>query len=284
MQNDLLVYTGGSLKKASKARGGKHVVFDLDETLGSFSDLYILYQCLNDISGNTIENTSLFVKQLLSLYPEFLRYGITTILQLLYHKKKKNMCDGIHIYTNNQCIPDTWTYFIIEFIEEYYSLPTLFGEVIRSFKIDGKIVDPRRTEQTKSIRDLMNCILIPRKTEICYVDDALHPKMKHRYLYYLQPKPYYHKLTKRAIIDRYLDSEFVDSTILKDQMYDWYNVKGYVLDSCSKNANDIETDINVSKKIMYHIREFFFYRAKHVKTRRLRKSPVSKTRRLHCKY
>jgi len=281
MQNNLVAYKGTGLKMTSKSHGGKHVVFDLDETLGSFSELYILYQCLNETADDTVLDASFMVKHLLSLYPEFLRCGITIILQLLYHKKKNRLCNGVHIYTNNQCIPDTWTYFILDFIEEHYSMPGLFGDVIRSFKIDGKIIDNRRTEQSKSIRDLLKCIIIPPHTEICYVDDAMHPKMKHRYLYYLQPPPYYHGLAKREIIERYLNNSVVTNHEISERMYKWYSAKGYVLDGPAKSPLELEIDIDVSKKLMYHIREFFLYKSKCAKTRHKRKSAFTKTRRLH---
>lgn len=277
MQNDLIVHKGIGLKKMSKQSGGKHIIFDLDETLGSFSDLYILYQCLNETTCDTTLDASTMVKQLLLLYPEFLRCGITVILQFLYYKKKSRLCDGVHIYTNNQCIPDSWTYFVLEYIEEQHSMSGLFGDVIRSFKIDGKIVEPRRSEQNKSIRDLLKCIIIPPHTEICYVDDAMHPKMKHRYLYYLQPKPYYHGLSKKEIIERYLNNTNHE---MSERMYQWYHAKGYVLETSKNAVSNLESDIEVSKKLMYHIREFFLYKSKCAKTRRHRKSAFTRTKRL----
>lgn len=50
-----------------------------------------------------------------------------------------------------------------------------------------------------------------------------------------------------------------------------------------KCDQDIETDIAVSKKLMYHIREFFLYKKKEAKTRKQSKrhiSALSKTMKL----
>jgi len=67
----------------------KHFVFDLDETIGSFAELEVLWRGLRELSkmnkySNTFQETPEFFRKILDLYPEFLRYGIITILQFLY--------------------------------------------------------------------------------------------------------------------------------------------------------------------------------------------------------
>jgi hypothetical protein len=88
------------LKKKSKGIT-KLLLFDLDETLGSFSDLYILWKTLEKYIY--IDNKLLFFHKLFDLYPEFLRHGILNILEFLYYKKQTGECSKIYIYTNNQC-------------------------------------------------------------------------------------------------------------------------------------------------------------------------------------
>ena len=63
-------------------RSTKVVVFDLDETLGSFADLYILWGGIKQ----TWSDCDTFY-ELLELYPEFLRYGILTILEYCINVK-----------------------------------------------------------------------------------------------------------------------------------------------------------------------------------------------------
>ena len=57
----------------------KVIVFDLDETLGSFAHLEILWNTLLLYNQNNI-----LFNDLLDLYPEFIRYGIINILEYVY--------------------------------------------------------------------------------------------------------------------------------------------------------------------------------------------------------
>ena len=62
----------------------KVVVFDLDETLGYFSQFGQLWNEL-------IPNKDIDFNELFDLYPEFLRPNIWEILQFLNEKKKKKL-------------------------------------------------------------------------------------------------------------------------------------------------------------------------------------------------
>ena len=106
--NCVEIYKGDSFNNNIKRNKKKKViVFDLDETLGSFVDLEILWTLLNT---NEIEFSKLF-----DIYPEFLRYGILYILEYIYSKKKKNEYYKILNYTNNQS-PPYW----IKLLTQYF--------------------------------------------------------------------------------------------------------------------------------------------------------------------
>ena len=64
--------------KTSK-KNKKVVVFDLDETLGSFVELGSFCTLLDDYFNNSNKAYSIF-NELLDLYPEFLRPNIINIL------------------------------------------------------------------------------------------------------------------------------------------------------------------------------------------------------------
>ena len=70
------VYSSGYIK--SKPTNRKVIVLDLDETIGSFGELYILWN--NVISDKTQSQFN----ALLDLYPEFLRYGILKIIDYFF--------------------------------------------------------------------------------------------------------------------------------------------------------------------------------------------------------
>jgi len=90
----LQIYKGNCFNKQYIRKYTRVLVFDFDETLGSFSDLYILWVGINTFRihrHNTEANQQDEFNQILDLYPEFLRYGILNILEYLYLKKKTGL-------------------------------------------------------------------------------------------------------------------------------------------------------------------------------------------------
>ena len=83
--------------------GMKIVVFDLDETLGYFTEFGIfwdsLVQYLKSINKQALNQHDF--DDVLDLYPEFLRPNIINILNYLKEKKDSNCCHKMMIYTNN---------------------------------------------------------------------------------------------------------------------------------------------------------------------------------------
>jgi len=92
MDSSIQLYKGRGLKKTKNNEGTKIFVFDLDETIGSFSELYILFKCIEyiktDLKLTIFENDKELLFALLDLFPEFFRYGISVIFQYLHEKKK----------------------------------------------------------------------------------------------------------------------------------------------------------------------------------------------------
>ena len=72
----------------------------MDETLGSFVQLGIFWDALQEYFMHSLNDEDFF--DVLDQYPEFLRPNIISILKYLKHKKKKGHCSNIFIYTNNQ--------------------------------------------------------------------------------------------------------------------------------------------------------------------------------------
>ena len=89
----------------SLSKPDKIVVFDVDETLGYFTQLGIFWDALNVYyknfdNGYDNHKEELF-NTLIEIYPEFLRVNILAILNYLKRKKEKGKCKHIMIYTNN---------------------------------------------------------------------------------------------------------------------------------------------------------------------------------------
>ena len=106
------LYKGKGLQtKHYKTDGKKTFVFDLDETIGSFSDLYILFKCIENIQKENeltiYDSDEILLFCLLDEFPEFFRYGISVLFKYLNDKKKLFSDINVYIYTNNICIPIT---------------------------------------------------------------------------------------------------------------------------------------------------------------------------------
>ena len=195
----------------------KVLVFDLDETLGSFSELQWIWNAMIHLHPRTKANEKSILKTLIDIYPEFLRPGILHILEYIAHKKKKGECIAIFLYTNNQQ-PAPWTEYIVDYfnqyIEEKTNLRPFFDQIIQAFKIGQEKVEWMRTSHDKSYDDFIKCTILPKQTEICFVDNTYFQSMVHPKVYYIQPKSYQHSLSPQDIIHRFILAE--TSGILDD--------------------------------------------------------------------
>ena len=188
--------------KTSK-KNKKVVVFDLDETLGSFVELGSFCTLLDDYFNDSNKAYSIF-NELLDLYPEFLRPYITNVLKFLLQKKKDHLCKAIMIYTNNQG-ERAW----VEHIARYFETKLkskIFEQIISAFKINGKIFEINRTTHDKTVDDFFRCTKLPRDVEICFVDDLFHPKMEDDSVYYIHVRGYKHYIPSADLVDRFINS------------------------------------------------------------------------------
>ena len=82
---------------ANSASPFKIVVFDLDETLGYFTEFGIFCDCLNEYFKNEDYSDTHF-NELLDLYPEFIRPKMINALQYLKSKNssKKKRATNLH--------------------------------------------------------------------------------------------------------------------------------------------------------------------------------------------
>ena len=272
----VIVWKGSYIKNGSNDRlSAKNFVFDFDETIGSFADLDILWRGL--LARKYITDTETTFALVLDLYPEFLRYGILTILDFLYFKKRRGECNHVYVFTNNQC-PGDWTWRIITYLEKTGHMPGLVDQIIRAFKIDGKIVEKRRTTQTKTFSDFVRCTLLPKNADICFIDNTYFPKMKHARVFYIQPKPYYHSLGLHEILDRLVRSPLGQQIVSvnngtadqwKQSMWDWCISQGGSCEPRVKTVAEREVDILVSQRLMYYLKDFFYMSMRKPKTRKI---------------
>lgn len=260
---DLVKIFPGRFHPITSPSKQKVIVFDLDETLGYFSDLLALWYII------ALKKTQQNFNALLDLYPEFLRYGILTILEYLYHKKHAGKCYNLYLYTNNKYSPE-----IPRYIAKYFDYKMgiyrdmddltkthLFDQVICAFKVGNRIIEPCRTTYKKTHSDFIRCTLLPKNTEICFIDDVYHNRMNHHKIYYIQPSAYYHNLKHDDIINR--ACAFMPDVYKRDYLQYLFNNHNH-----NKPHPSNEMNIQVSQKIMYYIKEFFHLSSINTKTRK----------------
>lgn len=273
----------GSFFHSNKSRNIKKViVFDLDETLGSFAEMNILWTTIQFIMN---DKNPISQHDLLDLFPEFFRPNIFSILKYVYRKKIAGDCNKLYIYTNNQS--QTYT---VNVISEYFTKHIsgnnpLFDQIIYAFKINNQIVQVGRTTHNKTHTDLINCTLLPKKTAICFLDDVEYDEMKKQRIYYIKPKPYHHLLSTHDIINRLSNSKYrpffqdnIDTIkhhfitrCIKLRTFSEHNYRNYIY---------LSEQESISRKIMYHLKDFFLLTKKKNKTRKKTKITSKFTRKL----
>ena len=241
------------------------IAFDLDETIGSFSDFHSLWYMLED----EMKTQDVF-NDIMNLYPEFLRVGIVSVLSFIQKKKDRGHCLPIYIYTNNQCEDPKWVDRLIHYLELCVGTGSnLFAKPICAFKIRNNFVQPGRTTHEKTYSDFVRCSMI-KSENLCFIDDSYHEKMKHHKVYYIQPPPYIHKLSKKEVMDRFMNSEICKR--LYPENMRTMNIFAGVSAGKLRDPSYYEKEKNVTNKIMYYIREFFFICSKKNKTKKRRSS------------
>jgi hypothetical protein len=233
----------------------KVVVFDLDETLGSYTQLGIFGDAL-DIYFNS-EFTNINFNELLDLYPEFIRPKLFSILKYLKQKKLNKECSKVMIYTNNQG-PKSWAESIQNYFDDKINYK-LFDQIIAAFKIGENRVELCRTSNEKSVSDFLKCTKLPSNVEICFLDDQYHAKMEDENVYYINVKPYCHHLSYNEMINRFINSSLGKYVRNKDEFRKFvinisnkYQFK--IEQKCSKEHN---IDKIIGKKILYYLKLFF---------------------------
>lgn len=238
-------------------RPDKIVVFDLDETLGFFTEFGIFCDCLNNYFKNNKYSDTHF-NDLLDLYPEFIRPKMINILQYLKNKKEENKCYKVMIYTNNQG-PKIWAINIKKYFE-YKIKYNLFDQIIAAFKVRGEPVEIGRTSHDKTTEDLIRCTKIPHNTEICFIDDIYHSGMANDNVYYINVKPYHYYLSIEKMILLFLDSQLGKHIKNKEEFINIINreFKKYNYKTLLKSKEELEIDEIIGKKMLQHLKQFFY--------------------------
>jgi len=179
----------------------KYVIFDLDETLGFFTELGIIWNCLT--SHQAVTGQKCFDELCLLFEKEIFRPGIFSALNLLKINRKHVK---VILYTNNNGGIE-WLNHIISFMERRINARGLFSKIIPGYDPNLKEKDSRKTFD-KTYSEIIRCADIPRDAKIIFFDDLIHPEMKHKNVTYIRVKPFCVPLKPSYVINKLQRSFF----------------------------------------------------------------------------
>ena len=246
----------------------KIVVFDLDETLGYFTEFGMFWDSLNQyIKSKALPPLSHDdFSETLDLFPEVLRPNIINILNYLKTKKESSCCHKMMIYTNNNG-PREWAQHIVGYFDKKLDFK-LIDQIVAAFKVHGKQVEICRTTHNKTHQDFIRCTKVPANAEICFLDDTFHPGMSNEHIYYINVKPYYHDIPFEIMLARFMSSNigrrFGNNMDFERSMLIYF--KAYNYNCLNKDLKEYEVDKIIGKQIITHLQTFFNDKPKRNKT------------------
>jgi hypothetical protein len=185
-------------------KGNLVFVFDLDKTIGYFTQVAIFIEGIEHYIGRKLKKTEMY--KIFDLYPEIFRPDIMSIFKYLKTTKQKLKCVKVLIYTNNMG-PKSWVYDIKKYIEKKIKYK-LFDKTIAAWKVGDKVYEKHRTGYDKKYVDLIKCGNLSLTDKIIFLDDMVHPDMKHERVTYIHLKAYKHDILFSKMNKIFLKSKF----------------------------------------------------------------------------
>ena len=251
----------------------KYAVFDLDETIGCFMELGILWDSLSSILGAEQDQNTF--NKLCDLYPGVFRPNIFTVFSYLKHVKSRNNKVKVIIYTNNMG-PKSWTTMIKNYIEHRLNAPGLFDDIICAYKIGNQIIEPGRRSHNKTIADLRRCTKATNDSTFIFIDDVLHEGMLDDSVTYLYIKPYVYHQKHSKIINSFIKSDLGrtcigdrDVRIFKADLMREMNARKFTVAGITSRKHRV--DKIVTKQILVNLEGFFNINVPKRLTRKRRK-------------
>lgn len=228
----------------------KIIVFDMDETLGYFTQLGIFISILEDNIKRRITNQEFNL--LMDLFPLYQRTNILSILNYIKEKKQQQQCYKVYIYTNNQG-PKYWGLQIKQYFESKLNYP-LFDKVIHAYKVNGVQIENNRTSHNKSILDLLKCTKLTKNVSICFIDDQYHPYMLKPNSYYLHVKEYQYLYDPNVMFEKFKQHFQLND----NQINILKNTDKDIFIHFNNESHKIKkSQEKISKQILHHLDVFF---------------------------
>jgi hypothetical protein len=187
------------------------VVFDLDKTIGFFTQIAVVMEAVEDVLGREMKLQEFF--DFLDVYPHVFRPDMFKIFNYLKKQKKRNKELKVLIYTNN-IGPKSWVMNIRKYIEKKINYK-LFDKVIPAWKVGKEIYEPNRTTHNKTYKDLLRCGKLSKNYKVLFLDDLDHEQMRVDKVTYLLVKKYRYDERFEKLVDTLMKSKIKDMMVKK---------------------------------------------------------------------
>ena len=227
------------------------VVFDLDKTIGFFTQIAVVMEAVEDVLGREMKLQEFF--DFLDVYPHVFRPDMFKIFNYLKKQKKRNKELKVLIYTNN-IGPKSWVMNIRKYIEKKINYK-LFDKVIPAWKVGKEIYEPNRTTHNKTYKDLLRCGKLSKNYKVLFLDDLEHEQMRVDKVTYLLVKKYRYDERFEKLVDTLMKSKIKDMMVKKTK--------------CNNNCNNnelIEMKLIESIKKSFYMKEMINFKQANVPT------------------
>ena len=157
------------------------IVFDLDETLGDFGELSMLWP-YDKVEKSRFANFCHFMNNNTQCYSPW----VNKLAQLAIARDKGDI-RAIVIYTNNNG-DHSWANAIAGHIGVMHN-KRIFDAVIGGYSASLGL-DQCRSSSRKTYEELCNCLGVNDDTAVVFIDDQEHPGMRHPNVKYVRTKAY----------------------------------------------------------------------------------------------
>lgn len=238
----------------------KYIVFDLDETLGTFVQLGIFKDALE--ATFEIALTQQAFNELCQAFIKSFRPNLLQILKTIQQHKKPSRDVYLVIYTNN-IGPKSWTVQIKTFLEDQLQEPGLFDHIIGGYiDMNNQRNELCRTTMAKLPADIRRCIGSPLDAKYIFFDDQDHPEMIQHNVTYIKSKPYRYEYTHREMI-----RQFLQTGLAKFLLQHYKNPQSFPERFAQElfrsryypkpiTQNELDVDVAITKQMYNHIQEF----------------------------
>ena len=261
------------MKQNNISRASSVIVFDLDETLGYFSEFSMIwnYLLMKKAKTQVQLNLQLCFNDIFDQFPELLRPLIIDILKSL-NRKKKAFNFEIMLYTNNNG-KNKWVQYITAYLEykinqQHHIDSSLFFKVVYSFKINGKSVNLKQTTRNKTLNDFLISTSLPKTTQICFIDDTYYSSMNTQNVFYINVDPYIHNMPPIQVINRLKQSNMFTKHFIHINLKEMYLflANSLVLENRDYKLVDDKKELNIviSKTLWKYLNQFLMERCKKV--------------------